>query len=225
MTVPDTGWLIPGMSNTCARLNTRAQEWTLMEYTSSLWKHGQRHNRELQGDGISCEREEGSSNTTKGTSWMASSRWGRCVSLCVGSHQHHWDIDGPDSNPMETLGNPSYASCPLFLTPSLVALVPGLLCCLFAQLIQLIKVAKDVSNKESVEICHFLPFYSSGSAHTDIGSAVQPPKGRCRTAGLCCLAVPWIVTPLQNLPIVVCDGYMVKYFTSFQTQTQQWHLY
>lgn len=148
-----------------------------------------------------------------------------CKPVCGISPMGYW---WPSSRLTESLGNPSCAgSLPSLLDPSLVALVPGLLRWLFTQLIQPIKVTEDISNQISVEICHFLPFYSSSSAHTDIGYAVEPPKGGCRTAGPWWVAVPWISTPpsTKDLPIVVCNGYMVKYFTLFWTQTHQWHLY
>lgn len=87
------------------------QDCTFMKYTCSLWKHRPIYIREEKGEMKILyrpweEREKAIHN--KRTCWMESPRWGRCVSLCAGFHQHQWDIHGPGSNPTEILEDPSH---------------------------------------------------------------------------------------------------------------------
>lgn len=120
MTAPDTERLILSMNNTCARLNTHGIH-TFPVKTRAKAQQRMAGGREYY---LSCERQEKSQNTAKGTSQMVSPRGGRCASLCMGFHQHQWDTDGPGSRPTETLGNPSCAA-PL---PPLLDPQPGTSC-------------------------------------------------------------------------------------------------
>lgn len=81
-------------------------------------------------------------------------------------------------------------------------------------------MTKDVSNKKkkrSVEVHHFLPFYRGDSTHIGVRHTAEPAQRRGRTAGPWCSAVQWISTPTpsRNLPLVVYDRYVFKYFTLF----------